>query len=67
MSILAYLTSSIFLHGDYLRYLWLLVALGIAMIHLANNLQKAFPLQPEAQRQVVSDPLTSQFPLPNPS
>jgi hypothetical protein len=66
MSILAYLISSIFLHSDYLRYLWLLVALGIAMIHLANNLQKTFPLQPENQRQVGSDPLTSTLPLPDP-
>jgi O-antigen ligase len=34
----AYLTTSIFLHGDYIRYLWLIVALSIAMIHLADYL-----------------------------
>ncbi|MCL4300653.1 MAG: O-antigen ligase family protein [Anaerolineae bacterium] len=40
MSIIAYLISSFFLHGDYLRYLWLLVALGVALIHLADHLSK---------------------------
>jgi O-antigen ligase len=38
LSVIAYLTSSIFLHGDYIRYLWLFVALGVAMIHLSDNL-----------------------------
>lgn len=38
MSIGAYLISSFFLHGDYLRYLWLLAALGVTMIHLADHL-----------------------------
>jgi hypothetical protein len=36
--VIAYLTSSIFLHGDYIRYLWLFVALGVAMIHLSDYL-----------------------------
>jgi O-antigen ligase len=40
LSVAAYFTSSIFLHGDYIRYLWLLVALGVAMIHLADSLEK---------------------------
>jgi O-antigen ligase len=34
----AYLTTSIFLHGDYIRYLWLLVTLSVAMMHLADHL-----------------------------
>ena len=34
LCILAYLTGSIFLHGDYIRYLWLLVSLAAAAIHL---------------------------------
>lgn len=45
MSVIAYLVSSVFLHGDYLRYLWLFVALGVAMIHLANYLTKPAPSQ----------------------
>ena len=40
MGLVAYLTSSIFLHGDYIRYLWLLVALSIAATYLANDLQQ---------------------------
>jgi O-antigen ligase len=46
MSIAAYLTTSIFLHNDYIRYLWLLLALGIAMVHLADNLAKDAQTQP---------------------
>ncbi|MBI1879543.1 MAG: O-antigen ligase family protein [Chloroflexi bacterium] len=46
MSIAAYLTTSIFLHNDYIRYLWLLIALGIALIHLADNLAKEAQTQP---------------------
>jgi O-antigen ligase len=38
MSIVAYLASSIFLHNDYIRYLWLFVALAMAMIRLADKL-----------------------------
>ncbi len=37
-ALIAYLTSSIFLHGDYLRYFWLLVALSIAVTYLADDL-----------------------------
>lgn len=33
-SLIAYLTASIFLHGDYIRYLWLLVSLSVAATHL---------------------------------
>jgi hypothetical protein len=40
MSIVAYLTSSIFLHNDYIRYLWLFVALAMAMIRLADKLSE---------------------------
>lgn len=37
MSVLAYLMSSVFLHGDYIRYLWLLVALGASAVHLTER------------------------------
>ncbi len=36
MSLIAFLLGSIFLHGAYIRYLWLLIALGAAGIHLAH-------------------------------
>lgn len=38
MSIVAYLASSVFLHNDYIRYLWLFVALAMAMIRLSDKL-----------------------------
>ncbi len=34
LSLITYLTASIFLHGDYIRYLWLLVSLAVAANHL---------------------------------
>lgn len=34
MSVVSYLLCSIFLHGDYIRYLWLYISLGAAVIHL---------------------------------
>lgn len=37
MSIISYLISSIFLHGDYIRYLWILVALGVAGMYLSRK------------------------------
>ena len=37
MSLIAFLTGSIFLHGAYIRYLWLLVALSAVGIHLAET------------------------------
>lgn len=48
LALVAYLTSSFFLHGDYLRYLWLLVALGVALIHLADNLTPKIHPEPAA-------------------
>ncbi len=36
MSLIAFLIASIFLHGAFIRYLWLLVALGAAGIHIAH-------------------------------
>ena len=36
MSLIAFLMGSIFLHGAYIRYLWLLVALSAVGIHLAE-------------------------------
>ncbi len=37
MSLIAFLLGSIFLHGAYIYYLWLLIALGAAGIHLAHD------------------------------
>lgn len=37
MSVIAYLLAAIFLHGDFLRTLWFLVALGVAAIHLMDQ------------------------------
>ncbi len=34
LSLITYLAGSIFLHGDYIRYLWLLVSLAVTAIHL---------------------------------
>lgn len=36
-AILGYLLNSIFLHGDFWRYLWVLVALGVTIIHLTDR------------------------------
>lgn len=38
MSITSYLISSTFLHAHYIRYLWLLLALAIAAVHLSDSL-----------------------------
>jgi O-antigen ligase len=45
LGFVGYLTSSLFLHGDYMRYFWLLVALIAAAKHIANQ---------SGQQQVVS-------------
>ena len=37
VGLIAFLAGSIFLHGAYIRYLWLLLALCAAGIHLAEN------------------------------
>lgn len=38
MGITSYLITSMFLHGDYIRYLWLLVALGVSVMHIVKRL-----------------------------
>ena len=38
MGLIAFLFASIFLHGAFIRYLWLLIALGAAGIHIVDNL-----------------------------
>lgn len=38
ISIGTYLVGSVFLHGDYIRYLWILVALGTAGIYLSKTM-----------------------------
>jgi len=40
LGFVGYLTSSLFLHGDYIRYFWLLVALMVAAKHVANQSSK---------------------------
>jgi O-antigen ligase len=50
-AIVGYLTTSLFLHGDYLRYLWLLVALGIAVLHLADYQQPVSPAAAPSPRR----------------
>lgn len=50
-AILGYLTTSLFLHGDYLRYLWLFVALGIAAIHLVDYFERFSPARAVAGRE----------------
>jgi len=39
MSLIAFLLASVFLHGAYIRYLWLIVALGIVGINLVKKEQ----------------------------
>ena len=34
----AYLFNSIILHGNFIRYLWMLVSIGIAAIHLTDQI-----------------------------
>lgn len=46
MSLTSYLITSIFLHGDFIRYLLFLVALGAAAIHISDRLAESTPPQP---------------------
>lgn len=53
IALFSYLTTSIFLHGDYSRYLWLLVAMAAAAVHISSDLIKnaapsETPLSPAA-------------------
>lgn len=41
MSLCSYLVTSTFLHGDYIRYLFFLIALGAAAIHLSDHLPES--------------------------
>ena len=50
IGVIAYLTTSIFLHGDFIRYLWLLVALGATAIHITGRLTVSVPSQLPAER-----------------
>jgi O-antigen ligase len=50
IGIIAYLTSSIFLHGDYIRYLWLPIGMGAVIIHVVYNVIKKQELQSAARR-----------------
>lgn len=40
-AIVSYSVSSVILHGDFMRYLWLLFALGVAATHMTNRLAAA--------------------------
>jgi hypothetical protein len=54
MSIIAYLLAGIFLHGDFLRTLWFLVALGVAAIHLMDQAPSTAQQQPRAMVDEMS-------------
>ncbi len=41
MSLISYLVTSIFLHGDFIRYLFFLIALGAAAIHITDQLEES--------------------------
>lgn len=43
LSIIAYLVTSLFLHGAYIRYFWILVALAISIIRLTDEQIKRYP------------------------
>lgn len=42
-AIVSYSVSSVILHGDFMRYLWLLFALAVAAVHMTNRLAAASP------------------------
>lgn len=50
ISIMTYLTSSIFLHGDYIRYFWMIIALGMAALQIFYRQEKTFKLEPGKRR-----------------
>jgi hypothetical protein len=50
MALAAYLINSIFLHSDFWRYLWVLVAFGVAIIHLTDDLEAAESPNSTAQK-----------------
>jgi len=41
MSLTSYLLTSLFLHGDFIRYLWMLVALGVAILRITDKMPDA--------------------------
>ena len=41
LGFVGYLTTSLFLHGDYMRHFWLLVGLALAAKHIASTQQQA--------------------------
>jgi O-antigen ligase len=49
LAILSYLMTSVFLHNAYIRYLWILVAMALAGIHitynLLNNMERNAPVE----------------------
>lgn len=47
ISIITYLTSSIFLQGDYIRYFWMIIALSMAALQIFIHQEKTFRLAPE--------------------
>jgi len=50
VAVVAYLINSIFLHSDFWRYLWVLVAFGVAIIHLTDDLEAAESPNSTAQK-----------------
>ncbi|NJN68031.1 MAG: hypothetical protein HC884_15635 [Chloroflexaceae bacterium] len=51
VAVVAYLINSIFLHSDFWRYLWVLIAFGVAIIHLADDLEADEHPAPEAEQR----------------
>ncbi|MCC7119437.1 MAG: O-antigen ligase family protein [Anaerolineales bacterium] len=51
VSIIAYMLAAVFLHNAYIRYFWILVALGITLIHLIDELQSGTSVAQFSQRE----------------
>ncbi len=57
IALMSYLTTSLFLHGDYNRYLWLLVAMAAAAVHISSDMIKyAQPAQPAPPPDAAAAP-----------
>ncbi|MCC6259656.1 MAG: O-antigen ligase family protein [Anaerolineales bacterium] len=51
VSIIAYMIAAVFLHNAYIRYFWILVALGITLIQLVDELQSGTGLSRFSSRE----------------
>jgi hypothetical protein len=55
LSIVTYLTTGIFLHFAFIRYFWLIMALGAAVIYIAE--QRALAARPSNQDEIALAPV----------